>query len=170
MIIIFKGKGKGKTSAAIGTALRALYHNRKVIIIQFLKTGSSGEMKLLNKYLSKNLTIHSFGKKAFTNEGSLNKKDYSTVKKAILETSRAIDNKPFMIILDELLVALKFKLVEEGDILNIMKQCRKINVHLIITGRGASKSITNKADLVTEMKNIKHPYEKGIKAVKGIDF
>jgi cob(I)alamin adenosyltransferase len=185
MIIILTGRGKGKTSAAMGTALRAIYNKRKVIIIQFLKTDSSSEIKLFRKFQTMkqpacvpstsagrcdNVTIKSFGKKTLTNPKELTKKDFDLITKSLKFVEKSISQKPFLIILDEILVALKFKLIKESEILKIIKQCKKENIHLILTGRGATKELIKKADLVTEMRKIKHPFDEGVEAIKGLDY
>jgi cob(I)alamin adenosyltransferase len=183
MIIIFTGNGKGKTSAAIGTVLRAIYRKKKVVIVQFLKTSSSGEIRLLKDLTiqplvprsfseegSNHLTIYSFGKKTFTNPKKLTEKDQQIINKSLQITNKVIASKPFLLIMDEILIALKFKLISEKQILEIIDDCKKKDIHLILTGRGATKKLIEAADLVTEMKKIKHPFDKGIEAIEGVDF
>lgn len=173
MIIIYTGNGKGKTTAAIGTVLRAIANKKKVVIVQFLKPGSSSEIKLLNNEAARqwnNLTIRSFGKKAPTDPRKPTKQDFELVNKAYEFTNASIKNKPFLIVADEILVALKFKLLKEKQVLEIIKNCKAEKIHLILTGRGATKRLKHSADIVTEMRNVKHHFDKGIKAVKGIDF
>ncbi|MBN2015862.1 cob(I)yrinic acid a,c-diamide adenosyltransferase [Candidatus Dojkabacteria bacterium] len=174
MIIVYTCDGKGKTTAAIGTTLRALSNNKPVAIVQFLKDGKSGEIRLLNM-LSKVkpfnlLTIFSFGKSSLTDSMKLKGKDFLLMRKALNTASSIIKKKPFLLVLDEILVALRFKLLTEQDIIKLMDNARREKIHLILTGRGASKGIVEKADLVTKMQNTKHPFDKGLKAVKGIDY
>lgn len=193
MIIIYTGNGKGKTTAAIGAALRAIANKKKVVIVQFLKPGTSSEIKLLKNgtmgqcynflpeadppmpkagrpLTAMAETIHSFGKKAPTNPAKLTKKDFEIVEKALEFTLTSIEKKPFLIILDEILVALKFKLLIEKQVMEIIRNCKANKIHLILTGRYATKRLIEKADIVTEMRNVKHHFDKGAKAVKGIDF
>ncbi len=170
MIMIFTGDGKGKTSAAIGTSLRALGNHKKVVLIQFLKKGDSSEIKFLKRNSSKNLVIKSFGKTKLTNPKNLTKEDFSIAKKAINFTNESVSQKPFLLILDEILIALKFGLIQEIDIIKIIEKCKLDNIHIILTGRGATKKLIDNADLVTGMKCIKHPFDIGAKAIKGIDF
>ncbi len=173
MIIIFTGNGKGKTTAAMGTALRSLSANKVVTIIQFLKLASSGEIKFLSKIIDKldsKLTIRCFGIKSFINPNAVKESDKKRIDKALNYTQNIISKKPYLLILDEILIALKFGLLKEEILLQIIDDCNNKKIHLILTGRYASKNLINKADLVTEMKKIKHPYDKKIKAIEGIDF
>ena len=173
MIIIFTGDGKGKTSAAITTVLRSLAADKAVSLIQFLKTGFSGEIEVLNKLKShtyKNISIQSFGSRKLVDPKNLQKDDFDLFNEALIATNHSIATKPFLLVLDEILVALKFKLINEEDLIKIISTCKEKNIHLILTGRGATKKITAEADLVTEMKKIKHPFDQGKKAIKGIDL
>lgn len=176
MILIFSGNGKGKTSAAIGTALRALANKKKVSIVQFLKPGNSSEITLLQKLASsrsaffRNLSVTSWGKKTWTYPDNLVEEDFTHTNNALKAVKKAISKKPFLLVADEILVALKFKLLTEEIILNIIKECKKKKVHLALTGRGSTKHIEKEADLVTEMINVKHPFDSGEKAILGIDY
>lgn len=170
MIMIFTGNGKGKTTAAIGTSLRALGNYKKVIIVQFLKKGDSSEIKFLKGINIKNLLIKSFGKARLTDPKNLTKEDFSIARNAINFTIQSVSQKPFLLILDEILIALKFGLIQEKDIMNIIEKCRSDKIHLILTGRGATKKLIDNADLVTDMKCIKHPFEKNKRAILGIDY
>jgi cob(I)alamin adenosyltransferase len=176
MVIIYTGNGKGKTTSAIGTALRAIANKKKVVIIQFLKPGTSSEIRLLKKLNNlaikqfSNLAIESFGKRTLTDPKNLTNKDFKSAKKALEFINISMKKKPFLIILDEILIALKFKLIKEEQVIGIMKKCKANKVHLILTGRGATKRLIKQADIVTEMRNVKHHFDKGAKAVKGIDL
>ncbi len=171
MVIIFYGNGKGKTSSAIGTVIRALSYGKKVSIIQFLKPGNSGEIKFLKSLKVKNkLNIKSFGKKTFTNPNKLTNYDFRLVKKAINYTKSEISKKLFLLILDEILIALRFKLIDEKRILNIIESAKRNKIHLILTGAYITKTLVQNADIVTQMKNVKHAYYQGLSAIKGLDF
>jgi len=173
MIIIYTGNGKGKTTAAIGTALRSIANRKEIVIVQFLKNGTSSEIKFLNNKTIKqfsNVTIKSFYNKNFTNPKKLTTSDFKKVQKALKFIDDAIKEKPFLFILDEILITLKFKLLNESIILKIIKQCRENNIHLILTGRSITKRLIKEADLVTEMKKIKHPFDHKVKAIKGLDY
>ncbi|MBU0975698.1 MAG: cob(I)yrinic acid a,c-diamide adenosyltransferase [Patescibacteria group bacterium] len=177
MIAVFTGEGKGKTSAALGTAIRMLGYGKKVSLIQVLKTRNSNEVKLFDKLIKQKvapfwqkLTVASFGKRKFIDPKRIRNED----KKLILDVLDLIENtimdKPSLIILDEILVALLFGMIEEKEVIMIMKKCKQEGIHLILTGRGATPQIIELADLVTDMQNVKHPYDLGISALKGIDY
>ncbi len=176
MIYIFTGDGKGKTTGAFGTALRALGRGKKVHIIQFMKSKEwfkPAEVTYLEKVEKKNLKIDSFGRKGWVNFRNPSQQDIDIVTSAIDKAKEVIEKeKPFLLILDEINVALLFKMTTNEIILNLMEEANKNEVHLILTGRGATPEIIEKADLVTEMKVIKHLYEdgKGTKAVEGLEF
>ncbi|MDD3648032.1 MAG: cob(I)yrinic acid a,c-diamide adenosyltransferase [Candidatus Dojkabacteria bacterium] len=177
MIIIFTGEGKGKTSAAFGTVLRMLGANNTVAIIQVLKTDNSGETKLLKNFIKNKiepfcskLSIKTIGRRRLINPRKIFKTDKKLIEKALNLVDLKINEKPALLILDEILVAHKFNMIKEEAILEIIKRCRQRKIHLILTGRGSTSKINELADLVTNMQNIKHPYNQGIPAIKGIDY
>ncbi len=180
LIFIYTGNGKGKTSASLGLGLRSLRDNKKVILIQFIKSKKeSGEVSL-KKVLPK-LEIKCFGKGFVLKKN----KEYEIgnkeiIKKGIEFSKKIIKSKKYsVIILDEIFVALDLKLITINDILDIIKlfkikssknsKSSKFSV-LVLTGRNCPKSLYKSVDLVTEMKEIKHPFQKGIQAIKGIDY
>lgn len=174
MIMIFSGNGKGKTTAAFGIILRALANYKTVFLVQFYKTGDSSEVhflrRLINKKLAKLIKIKTFGTKEFINPKRLKIKDYNITKNAIKYIYKSIELNPFLLVLDEILIALKFKLITQEEILKIISLCKECKINLILTGRGATKKLINYSDLTTNMRKIKHPYDSGIKAIKGIDY
>ncbi|MCD6547699.1 MAG: cob(I)yrinic acid a,c-diamide adenosyltransferase [Nanoarchaeota archaeon] len=165
MLYVFTGNGKGKTTAAIGTAIRALGYGKKVIIIQFMKKRDSGEKRFFKKH---NYEFYQFGTKKFVNLKKPSKKDEEEAKKALEFAKKKIKEKPFLMVLDELNVAIAAKLLDLKDVLTFLKQAKGVNI--IITGRYAKKEIIEIADLVTQMKEIKHPFKKGKLAKKGLDY
>ena len=171
MIIIFTGNGKGKTTAAIGQAIRAIGQDKRVLMIQFIKKeGVSGEQKFIKKLKSPKFKIIATGKGFVSMPGD--KISFPAHKKSAQNglklAKRAIKSKKWdLIILDEINVAVDLKLIKAVDVLKILKP---IEIDIIFTGRHTPKSFIKKADLVTEMKEIKHPFKKGIKAVKGIEY
>jgi cob(I)alamin adenosyltransferase len=176
MLIIFTGNGKGKTTAALGQAIRALGRGKQVLIIQFIKgPWISGEHKFFEKLPSvyKNKFKIILAGKGFV--GILGDKlHFSEHKKAAQNAlklaEREIRSKKWdMIILDEINVAVNLKLVKAADVLKILNKIPKNKV-IIFTGRNAPKSFIQKADLVTEMKEIKHPYKKGKLGEVGVEF
>jgi len=171
LVQIYTGSGKGKTTAALGLALRAAGWGKKVIIYQFLKPPALalGERKALAK---SKLPIKIVPVDIKWNLHKKNNK--AQVCDKIDKTCKVIQvvaqkGKYDLIILDEIIFCLSKKLVSLQCIKNIIKS-KKPNVEIIMTGRGATKELINLADLVTEMKEIKHPFRKSVKARKGIEF
>lgn len=165
-IHVYTGNGKGKTTAVLGLALRAIGAGYRVYIIQFLKAQGYSELKSLK--LLPRLEIKRFGQKTYIH-GTGTKKDKIEAQKA-LEWARkvVISNRHNVVILDEVFLAVFFKLIKANDIIEIIKNKPK-NVELVLTGRKANQSIIKLADYVTEMKEIKHPYKKGLLARKGVE-
>ena len=171
LLIVFTGNGKGKTTAALGMALRTIGHGYKVAIIQFIKGGwTTGEEKAL-KNLSSNISWHSLGE-GFTWETQDRIRDEELVQEAWELAKQYIKNESYkLIILDEINIATKLGYLAAEEIITFLKSLNNRNSHIVLTGRGASKSIINYADLVTEMKLIRHPFkEQGIKAQKCVEF
>jgi cob(I)alamin adenosyltransferase len=171
MIILNTGDGKGKTTSAIGQIIRSLGHGFRVCIIQLFKGESFyGEQKILVKL--DNLDFFSFAKEhpCCIRSVSFDKvvsQCRSAVKK--LKDFANIHEKYDLIVLEEFNVALRDKLIEENEFIDIIKRLSKKS-NVIVTGRGAPQSLIDVADLVTEMKEIKHPYKKGLQAQRGIEY
>ena len=171
LLIVFTGNGKGKTTASLGMALRTIGHGYKVAIIQFIKGGwTTGEEKAL-KNLSSNISWHSLGE-GFTWETQDRIRDEKLVQEAWQLSKKYIQNESYkLIILDEINIATKLGYLSSDEIITFIKSLKDRKNHIVLTGRGASESIINQADLVTEMKLIKHPFkEQGIKAQACIEF
>ena len=171
LLIVFTGDGKGKTTASLGMALRTIGHGYKVAIIQFIKGGwTTGEEKAL-KNLSPNISWHSLGE-GFTWETQDRIRDEKLVKEAWQLAKKYIKNDSYkLIILDEINIATKLGYLDSEEIITFLKSLNNRKNHIVLTGRGASDSIINYADLVTEMKLIRHPFkEQGIKAQKCVEF
>lgn len=167
-IHIYIGNGKGKTTAAIGLGLRAVGAGKKVLLVQFLKDGQSSEIKAVKKI--RNFDFKSFGKKGFINKNNLTEKDFNHAKRGFNFVQKAISSKKYdLIILDEINPANYFGLIKTEDLINLIKKTPS-KTELILTGRKPAKKIIQTADLITEMKEIKHYYKKGLKARKGIEF
>ncbi len=170
LIIIKTGQGKGKTTAALGMGIRTLGHNHKIAIIQFIKGGwEPGELLALRIYGDK-LKFHAFGE-GFTWETKDRKKDINLVKSSWTKALSYLKDPDYkLIILDEVIVAIKLGYIDEDEIINGINLRPKLT-HVILTGRGASKKLIDSADLVTEMKLIHHPFrEQGVKAQEGIEY
>ena len=170
LIIINTGQGKGKTTAALGLALRTIGHNHKVAIIQFIKGGWEPGESLALKIFRDKLKFHAFGE-GFTWETQDRDKDMKLVHlswEKALSYIKDINYK--LIILDEIIVAIKLGYIDEDEIINGIN-LRPELTHVVLTGRGASKKLIESADLVTEMKLIHHPFrEQGVKAQEGIEY
>lgn len=168
MVHVYTGNGKGKTTAALGLALRAVGHGKKVYILQFMKGWETGEKKAA--LMLPLLTMKQFGRKKLLKMGNVEKKDGELAKKG-MELAREIikQGKCDLLILDEANVALAFGLIKKEELIELIKS-KPRNMELVITGRYAKKEIVKMADIVTEMKEIKHPYKKGVAARKGIEW
>ena len=171
LLIVFTGNGKGKTTASLGMVLRTIGHGHKAAIIQFIKGGwTTGEEKAL-KMLSTNISWHSLGE-GFTWETQDRVRDEELVKGAWKVAKKYIKDESYkLVILDEINIATKLGYLSPKEIITFIKSLNNRKNHIVLTGRGASDLIINEADLVTEMKLIKHPFrEQGIKAQECIEF
>ncbi len=166
-IHIYTGNGKGKTTAAIGLAIRALGAGFKVFLGQFLKSGEYSEIKALHKF-EPNIQIYQFGKGCFIRKKP-SLEDYESAKKGWEICLKAIYSKKFdLLIFDELNLALYFGLLDKKEIIKVLKD-KPPQIEIVITGRYAPEELIELADLVTEMKEIKHYYKKGVIARIGIE-
>lgn len=166
---IFTGTGKGKTTSALGHMVRALGHGKKVCLIQFIKGGwPTGEEKFISG-LNDTIDMHVLGR-GFTWKSDDISKDIELAQNAWDFAKNSIASNHYdLIILDELTYLVHYKMVDETEVINEI--CgRPENLHVIVTGRYATEKMIAAADLVTEMKSIKHPYEMGVKAQAGFDF
>lgn len=162
MIQVYTGGGKGKTTASLGLAFRALGHGWQVLIIQFLKKGEYGEVRM-SRTLDR-LTIEQYGSGEFVLEPT--EKDKEQARKAL---ARAFEAKDYpLVILDEILGALSIGLLTREEVEPLLDW--PSDKELVLTGRDAPDWIIERADLVSEIKEIKHPYRKGIPARPGIEF
>lgn len=176
LVIVYTGDGKGKTSAALGNVFRALGHGWRVLVIQFFKGDWPvvfGELESAKRHPK--LEILQLGKGFVKIMGD--KKPFSEHKMAADEAMRLAKDRIYsgrydLVVLDEVNYAIDYldvRLVEMQDLLEIIEH-KPAKTHLILTGRNAKKALIDKADLVTEMREIKHPFRKGLKAQQGIDY
>ncbi|MGI0083389.1 MAG: cob(I)yrinic acid a,c-diamide adenosyltransferase [Nitrosopumilaceae archaeon] len=172
LVIVYTGKGKGKTTAALGMALRAVGHNHKICMIQFIKgSWHYGEMTS-SKRLEPEFELTAIGK-GFV--GIIDDKTPIEIHKKIAEEALRISKEKIgsenydIIILDEINYAINLGLIRLEDVLDIIKS-KPAHLNLVLTGNYAKEEIIEVADLVTEMKEIKHPFKAGLRAKKGIDF
>ena len=169
LIAVFTGDGKGKTTAALGQAFRALGHGMKVAFIQFIK-GSWQYGELTSAQCFEDLLdFHVMGR-GFTWKSENLEADIAAAQEAwafAAETIKA--NKHQMVVLDELTYLISYQMVPEEEVLALLR-AKPAAQHVVITGRNASAGLMAMADLVTEMRAIKHPYQQGVKAQPGIEF
>ena len=172
LVIVYTGKGKGKTTAALGMALRALGYNYKICMIQFIKgSWHYGEMTS-SKRLEPEFELIAVGKGfvGILDDKSPRKEHERIAQEALRLSKEKIESKKYdIIILDEINYAVNLGLVKLEEVLNIIK-IKPPKLNLVLTGNYAKKEIIDVADLVTEMREVKHPFKSGLKAKRGIDF
>ena len=172
LLIVYTGDGKGKTTAALGMTVRAAGYNWKIGIFQFVKgSWKYGELEGLKK-LSPNVELEVLGAGfvGIVDDDKPIEEHRRVAKEAMEIVGQRISSGIYdLVILDELNVAVSLGLVTQDEVETIVNN-KPDDLSLVITGRGASQWLIDQADLVTEMKEIKHPYQKGILAQKGIDF
>ncbi|MGB9812722.1 MAG: cob(I)yrinic acid a,c-diamide adenosyltransferase [Thermovenabulum sp.] len=169
LVLLYTGNGKGKTTAALGLALRAAGHGQKIFMIQFMKGNPKyGEIQA-SKYIP-NFTVVQKGRDAFVKKGNPEPVDLELAKEG-LDLAKDILQKGEhdLVILDEINVAVDFGLLKEEDVVDLIK-FKKPNTTLVLTGRYASEKLISIADMVSEVEEIKHHYKKGIPAQAGIEF
>lgn len=173
MLLIFTGEGKGKTTAALGQALRFVGDGKKVLMVQFIKgPWRSGEDESY-KLLAPNFKIVKMGKGFVGIFGDkLPREEHIKAAHEALEfAKKEIESRAWnAVILDEINVALTLELVSESEVEELVKLSEGNIEHLILTGRKASPHLIDEADLVTEMKEIKHPYAIGVQGRKGVEY
>ena len=169
LVIVITGNGKGKTTAAFGQALRAIGQGYKVLVVQFMKGRKYGEFIVAEKHLPR-LTIQLFGLDSFVMRDNPATVDIELARKGLEFAKKAIDSGKYnMVILDEINVAVDFKLIDLKQVVEMIKN-KPPALDLILTGRYAAKEIIRLADTVSEVKEIKHHYAAGIKDRAGIEY
>jgi len=165
---IYTGKGKGKTTAAIGLAIRAAGAGKKVLFTQFLKAAHSSEHHALQHYSDK-ITLRSFGDGKFI-KGEVTPEQIHAAQEGLDEVALLMLHEKYeVVVLDEGITALNLNLFTIDELLDVIHE-RPYNVEIILTGRDAPQVLINAADLVTEMVEVKHYFHNGITARKGIEF
>jgi len=172
LVIVYTGNGKGKTTAALGMALRAIGYDHKVCMLQFIKgSWHYGEMDS-SKKLEPNFELIAVGKGfvGILDDNSPREEHEKYAAEAVrICREKIFSGKYNVVILDEVNYAINLGLIDVQEIIKIIKE-KPSNLDLVLTGRDVKDEIVELADLVTEMKEIKHPFKSGIKAKKGIDF
>jgi cob(I)alamin adenosyltransferase len=168
IVMLFTGDGKGKTTAAVGAAVRAAGHGARVLIIQFMKGRLYGELVAVEKI--DNLTIEQHGRDEFVDPKDPEKIDVELAEKGWARALEAVaSDPPSLLVLDEINVAVSFGLIPLDTVIEFVKN-RPDGMDLIMTGRYAHPELIDIADTVTEMREIKHHYNAGVQMRKGIEF
>ncbi|MGD9995220.1 MAG: cob(I)yrinic acid a,c-diamide adenosyltransferase [Salinivirgaceae bacterium] len=166
-IHLYTGNGKGKTTAAIGLALRAAGAGKKVFIAQFVKGLPYSELEVLKKIAK--ITVKQYGLDCFI-KNQPTQKDILAAQKGFTEVTALItQNKYDLIVLDEICIALHYNLIDAKELYHLL-QLKPEPMELVLTGRYASPELYEHVDLLTEMKELKHYYQKGVEARKGIEY
>lgn len=169
LIQVYTGNGKGKTTAALGLALRAVGHGLRVYIIQFMK-GWPHYGELVSLQHLPNVTLRQFGRPDFVNRAHPDPEDIRLADEALQQARQVLVSGNYdVVILDEVNVALDYGLIGLDDLLSLL-EAKPEHVELVLTGRGAHPQIIQRADLVTEMLAIKHPYDAGTLGRRGIEY
>jgi cob(I)alamin adenosyltransferase len=169
LVYLYTGEGEGKTTNAFGLALRAVGHGYSVIIIQFLKGRKYiGEYKIKDR-LAPEYEIHQFGREEFVDFKNPTPLDYELAEKGLEFAKKALKKKPRLLILDEINLAAHFGIVKTEDILKLLEEIPE-ETTVVLTGRRAPEELIKRADLVTEMRLIKHPFEKNVLAKEGLEY
>lgn len=181
LVQVYTGEGKGKTTAALGLALRAVGQGMRVCVVQFMKGGWQSGERLAAARLAPELEIRAFGAKRWGDSSQAEEgtpwwalppsdADRAEAREAMLWARRAVTAGQYsIVVLDEVLGALNCGLVTLDEVLGIV--CAKPpEVELVLTGRGAPPEVVTAADLVTEMRAVKHPFSRGVRARRGIEY
>lgn len=167
LVLVYEGEGEGKTMAAIGHAVRALGHGRKVAVIHFMKGWESGEYKFLER--KKDVAIFLGGPTTFLVTEEDRKAHLAKAREAYKLSRKILSDGTYdLVILDEVLYTLKFGLLKEEDVLSLLDAGNE--KHLILTGRGATDRILKRADVLTRTINVRHHYETDKRTILGLDY
>jgi len=169
LVQVFTGDGKGKTTAALGVVIRALGHGLRVCVVFFMKGDYPyGECNILSKL--PNVNIARFGSLGFIDPTNIKPEEKEQARQALAAAREAVLSGSYdLVVLDEVNLAVAWNLVELDEVIKLITD-KPRNVELILTGRKADTKLIQLADVVTEMLKIKHPYDEGMKARKGIEY
>ena len=169
ILIVFTGAGKGKTTAALGMVMRCIGHGMKVAIVQFIKGAIDTAEQRALRNVGDLVTFLRLGE-GYTWETQDRERDTKVAQEAWGKAAEFLRNPEYaMVVLDELNIAVQHEYIDVADVLEVVGN-RPVMQHVVITGRGAKPELLEAADLVSEMKMLKHPFRKGIKAQKGVEF
>ncbi len=168
LVMVYTGNGKGKTTAALGLALRAIGNGARVMMMQFMKGKTYGELKAAEHLPG--FEIIMTGRSVFVDKKNPAEIDVKIAQEAFQKVRDSIDSGQYdLVILDEINVALDYTLISVSQVLNLINN-RPAHVNLVLTGRNAPTAIMEASDMISEVKEIKHHYQKGIKARQGIEY
>ncbi|MBI3420842.1 MAG: cob(I)yrinic acid a,c-diamide adenosyltransferase [Candidatus Sungbacteria bacterium] len=173
MILIFTGNGKGKTTAALGQAMRAIGEGKRVLMVQFIKGPWKSGEDFLATGLEPNFKLVKMGRGFVGILGdTLPREEHEKAAEEALAfaTSEALSGAWNMVILDEVNNAIHLGLLDAQDVLEFLDTCSRKVEHFLLTGRDARQELIDRADLVTEMRDIKHPYHKGVRGKRGLEY
>jgi cob(I)alamin adenosyltransferase len=169
LVQVYTGDGKGKTTAALGLALRAAGHGLRTYIGQFLKGRDYGELESI-KRLAPQVRLEQYGLNAWVHVDQVTPEQRQAAQAGLEKASQALMGGEYdIVVLDEVNVALYFGLLSEAEVLALIDS-KPPQVELVLTGRRAPQAILERADLVTEMHELRHPYQRGIEARAGIEY
>jgi cob(I)alamin adenosyltransferase len=169
LLIVYTGAGKGKTTAALGMALRCIGHGMKIAVVQFIKGAIDTAEERVLKGFGEQVVFLRMGE-GYTWETQDRARDIEFARRAWSTAAGFLRDPAYaMVILDEFNIALHHEYVPLADVLPVLK-ARPPMQHVVITGRSAKPELLEEADLVTEMGQVKHPFRKGVKAQKGVEF
>ncbi len=169
LLMLNTGNGKGKTTAALGQTFRALGHGKKICIIQFIKSDSKyGELHSMERFMDL-VDFYVMGNGFTFRSNDLEKDRIVALKGWDLAKEKLLSNEYFMVVLDELTYLMTLGFLKTDTILDAITHRRK-DLHVVVTGRYAPQKLIDTADLVTDMHEVKHPYQNGIMAQEGIEF
>ncbi len=169
LLIVYTGAGKGKTTAALGMALRCIGHGMKVAVVQFIKGAIDTAEERALKSFGDRVTFLRMGE-GYTWETQDRERDTRFAQEAWKKVCEFLRDPSYgMVILDEFNIALQQDYVDAADVIAALR-ARPPMQHVVLTGRGAKEALIEEADLVTEMKQVKHPFRKGVKAQAGVEF
>ena len=169
LLIVHTGKGKGKTSAALGMVIRAIGHGMKVGVVQFVKGAMATGEKAVFDAFPGNVEFKPMGE-GFTWDTQDRARDMAAARAALDEVKRMIADPAYhMVLTDELNIALRYEYLPLDEVLEVLAGRAEMK-HVIVTGRNAPDALIEAADLVTEMTRVKHPFRSGVKAQAGIEF
>jgi len=172
LIQVYTGTGEGKTTAAIGAGIRAVGQGLRVHMVQFLKGGDNfppyGEVRAIEQI--PRFTLEQFGPSHFIKPGAISDEDREIVKRGLKRSGEVLSSGNYdLVILDEINVVLQLGMAKLEEILHLLDS-KAVGTEVILTGRGAPAALLKRADLVSRIKAVKHPYDKGIKARPGIEY